>query len=217
MDTIDARSGGPVVSWLTNRLDSAMNPASLMLLAFAMSTDAFAASIGKGAALKRTRFPEALRIGVIFGTVEAITPVIGWTIGLAATRFVSEWDHWIAFALLGGLGAHMIWEGLKPVAKHSDGNQTPAQRKSVWLLAAMALATSIDAMAVGVTLAFADINIMIAALAIGLVTMLMVTAGIMLGRVIGSLIGKRAEIAGGLVLIAIGTMVLYEHLFAHMG
>lgn len=193
-----------------------MNPASLVLLAFAMSTDAFAASIGKGAALTRTRFPEALRIGVIFGTVEAITPVIGWAIGLAATRFVSEWDHWIAFVLLGALGAHMIWEGFKPVDSEADNQKAP-ERKSVWLLAVTALATSIDAMAVGVTLAFADVNILVAALAIGLATTFMVTVGIMLGRAIGSLIGKRAEIAGGVVLIAIGITVLYEHLFAHMG
>lgn len=193
-----------------------MNPASLVLLAFAMSTDAFAASIGKGAALRRTRFPEALRIGVIFGTVEAITPVIGWAIGLAATRFVSEWDHWIAFVLLGALGAHMIWEGFKPVESEASDEKTP-ERKSVWLLAVTALATSIDAMAVGVTLAFADVNIIVAAVAIGLATTLMVTIGIMLGRAIGSLIGKRAEIAGGVVLIAIGITVVYEHLFAHMG
>ena len=193
-----------------------MNPASLVILAFAMSTDAFAASIGKGAALRRTRFPEALRIGVIFGTVEAITPVIGWAIGLAATRFVSEWDHWIAFVLLGALGAHMIWEGFKPVEPEANDEKTP-ERKSVWLLAVTALATSIDAMAVGVTLAFADVNIIVAAVAIGLATTLMVTIGIMLGRAIGSLIGKRAEIAGGVVLIAIGITVVYEHLFAHMG
>ena len=193
-----------------------MNPASLVILAFAMSTDAFAASIGKGAALRRTRFPEALRIGVIFGTVEAITPVIGWAIGLAATRFVSEWDHWIAFVLLGALGTHMIWEGVKPVEPEANDEQAP-ERKSVWLLAVTALATSIDAMAVGVTLAFADVNIVAAAVAIGLATTLMVTIGIMLGRAIGSLIGKRAEIAGGVVLIAIGITVVYEHLFAHMG
>ncbi|MCE3028703.1 manganese efflux pump MntP [Salinicola sp. DM10] len=191
-----------------------MNPASLFLLAFAMSTDAFAASIGKGAALKRTRFPEALRIGMIFGTIEAITPVIGWAIGLAATHFVSEWDHWIAFVLLAGLGSHMIWAGLKPDGPRDAGEAQAPARRSFWLVAATALATSIDAMAVGVTLAFANVNILVAAAAIGLATTLMVTIGIMLGRAIGSLIGKRAEIGGGLVLIVIGCMVLYEHLAA---
>ncbi|WFF41490.1 manganese efflux pump MntP [Salinicola endophyticus] len=189
-----------------------MNPASLVLLAFAMSTDAFAASIGKGASLKRTRFPEALRIGVIFGTIEAITPVIGWAIGLAATHFVSEWDHWIAFVLLAGLGSHMIWAGLKPDDPRAQEDADVPARRSFWLVAATALATSIDAMAVGVTLAFADINILVAAMAIGLATTLMVTIGIMLGRAIGSLIGKRAEIGGGLVMIVIGCMVLYQHL-----
>lgn len=193
-----------------------MNPASLVLLAFAMSTDAFAASVGKGASLHRTRLPEALRIGVIFGVVEAITPVVGWSIGLAASHFISEWDHWIAFILLGSLGAHMVWEGLKP----DDGGRTravKARKPSFCLLVVTAFATSIDAMAVGITLAFTSVNILAAAAAIGIATTVMVTAGIMLGRAIGSLIGKRAEIAGGLVLIAIGITVVYEHLFAQMG
>lgn len=188
-----------------------MNPASLILLAFAMSTDAFAASVGKGATLERTRWPEALRIGVIFGVVESITPIIGWTIGLAASHFIAEWDHWIAFLLLGGLGSHMIWEGLRS----DSGGRTRAVRArkpSFWLLVATALATSIDAMAVGVTLAFANVNILVAAAAIGIATTVMVTAGILLGRAIGSIIGKRAEILGGIVLIGIGFAVLYEHL-----
>lgn len=188
-----------------------MNPASLALLAFAMSTDAFAASIGKGASLTRTRLPQALKIGLIFGVIECIAPVIGWSIGLAASRLVSEWDHWIAFIVLGGLGSHMIWEGLKPV--EPVGARGAEERKSsFWLLVATAFATSVDAMAVGVTLAFADVNIVVAAIAIGVATTLMVTLGIMLGRAIGNVIGKRAEIAGGVMLIAIGCAVLYEHL-----
>ncbi|WP_110685206.1 manganese efflux pump MntP [Salinicola aestuarinus] len=191
-----------------------MNPASLALLAFAMSTDAFAASIGKGASLVRTRLPEALRIGLIFGVIESITPVIGWAIGMAAVQFVAEWDHWIAFILLGGLGGHMVWEGLKPAGERCRGSST---RPSFWALAATAVATSIDAMAVGVTLAFADVNIIAAATAIGIATTLMVTLGILLGRVIGNVIGKRAEIAGGVVLIAIGCAVLYDHLVLQAG
>ncbi|GHB11788.1 putative manganese efflux pump MntP [Salinicola rhizosphaerae] len=180
-----------------------------------MSTDAFAASIGKGAALTRTRLPAALRIGLIFGVVETITPVIGWAIGLAASRFVSEWDHWIAFFLLAGLGAHMMWEGFKP-ADDSAKRDEP-RKSSFWMLVATAFATSIDAMAIGVTLAFAKVNIVVAALSIGVATTVMVTAGIMLGRAIGALIGKRAEMLGGLVLIAIGAAILYEHLFVQVG
>ena len=186
-----------------------MNFLSLVGLAFAMSTDAFAASIGRGVSLGRTRLIEALRIGIIFGTVEAITPVIGWGLGMAANRLVSNWDHWVAFALLSMLGLSMIYKGLKPDAGEAEDEKKDVGSKSVPFLALTAIATSIDAMAVGITLAFTDINILVAAAIIGLATTLMVTIGIMLGRAIGSLVGKQAEIVGGLVLIGIGTWIAY--------
>lgn len=181
---------------------------SLVLLAFAMSTDAFAAAVGKGASLHKPRFLYALRTGLIFGVIEAITPVIGWFIGQAAASFAEEWDHWIAFTLLLLLGVHMIYAGLRPEAE--VGEEKPRSH-SFWLLAATAFATSIDALAVGVGLAFVDVNIWIAALAIGLATMTMVTIGVMLGRLIGTAIGQKAEILGGLVLIGVGAAILYEH------
>ena len=90
-----------------------MNPASLILLAFAMSTDAFAASIGRGAELRKVRLLSALRIGAVFGVVEAIMPLLGWALGHVAMRFVSGVDHWIAFVMLALLGGHMIWAGVK--------------------------------------------------------------------------------------------------------
>ena len=186
-----------------------MNFLSLVGLAFAMSTDAFAASIGRGVSLGRTRLIEALRIGIIFGTVEAITPVIGWGLGMAANRLVSNWDHWVAFALLSMLGLSMIYKGLKPDAGEAEDEKKDVGSKSVPFLALTAIATSIDAMAVGITLAFTDVNILVAAAIIGLATTLMVTIGIMLGRAIGSLVGKQAEIVGGLVLIGIGTWIAY--------
>ena len=186
-----------------------MNFLSLVGLAFAMSTDAFAASIGRGVSLGRTRLIEALRIGIIFGTVEAITPVIGWGLGMAANRLVSNWDHWVAFALLSMLGLSMIYKGLKSDGGEPEDEKKDAGSKSVPFLALTAIATSIDAMAVGITLAFTDVNILVAAAIIGLATTLMVTIGIMLGRAIGSLVGKQAEIVGGLVLIGIGTWIAY--------
>ncbi|MDD1507340.1 manganese efflux pump MntP [Pseudomonas sp. CNPSo 3701] len=181
---------------------------SLVLLAFAMSTDAFAAAVGKGASLHKPRFLDALRTGLIFGVIEAITPVIGWFIGQAAASFAEEWDHWIAFTLLLLLGVHMIYAGLRPEA---DEEEEKPKSHSFWLLAATAFATSIDALAVGVGLAFVDVNIWVAALAIGLATMTMVTIGVMLGRLIGTAIGQKAEILGGLVLIGVGAAILYEH------
>ena len=177
-----------------------------------MFTDAFAAGIGKGLALHKPGWAEALRTGVIFGVIEAVTPVIGWLLGLAAGRFVSEWDHWIAFVLLGGLGVRMIRNGLAPVAEQSV--EEKPTRHSFWLLAVTGFATSIDAMAVGVSLAFLDVDIVPVAAAIGLATLTLVTAGVLLGRVLGAIAGRRAEILGGVVLIGIGLGILHEHLNA---
>jgi len=137
----------------------------------------------------------------------------GGSLFLAKERRFSSRKHWIAFTLLGLLGLHMIYAGLKP---ESEGAATDAAKRmhGFWSLAATGLATSIDAMAVGVGLAFLDVNIGVVALVIGLTTLVMVTLGIMLGRILGSLAGKRAEIIGGFMLIAIGAAILYEHLSA---
>lgn len=189
-----------------------MNPLSILLIGLAMSTDAFAAAIGKGAAMTRPRLPQALRAGLIFGVVEAITPVIGWLLGNAASRYIEEWDHWIAFGLLAALGLHMIHQALQPVDEAALAEGADNGHRSVFKLAVAGLATSIDAMAVGVSLAFADVHIAVVAVVIGLCTFGMVTLGIMLGRALGVLIGKRAEIGGGVILIVVGAVILYEHL-----
>ncbi|NLC37266.1 MAG: manganese efflux pump MntP [Alcaligenaceae bacterium] len=186
-----------------------------LLIAFAMSSDAFAAAISKGASLTRPRFSEALRIGAIFGFIEAMTPLIGWALGTAAEPYVQAWDHWIAFAILCGLGGHMIWNGCKKETDEED--ISPRTRHSFWLLAATGFATSIDAMAIGVTLAFVDNNILITAAAIGAATLLMVTLGVMVGRMLGAVIGKRAEIIGGIALVGIGSLILYEHMWGMAG
>jgi putative Mn2+ efflux pump MntP len=187
-----------------------LNTLSIIFLAFAMSTDAFAAAIGKGATLHKPRLREALRTGLIFGVIEGLTPVVGWAIGLTASRYVSEWDHWIAFTLLLVLGGRMILAGLRA----SDDVEEKPARHTFGILAITAFATSIDALAVGVGLAFVDVNIASAAATIGLTTMLMVTVGVMLGRVLGKAIGHRAEIVGGVVLMMVGAAILYQHLHA---
>ncbi|MFJ3486874.1 manganese efflux pump MntP [Pseudomonas sp. NPDC090202] len=187
-----------------------MNLISLIFLALAMSTDAFAAAIGKGSSLHKPRITEALRTGLIFGVIEAITPIIGWSIGQVANQFVESWDHWIAFILLLVLGLHMIWNGIK----HEDPEEERPDQHSFFILAVTAVATSIDALAVGVGLAFVNVNILVAALAIGIATTVMVTIGVMLGRVLGTVVGKRAEIVGGVVLMLVGATILYEHLSA---
>ena len=185
-----------------------MNPVATLFLAFAMSTDAFAAAIGKGATLHRPHWREAIRTGVIFGVIEALTPLIGWFLGRAAAQYVSTWDHWIAFTLLLVLGARMVFNSFAV----KEAEETKPTAHSFWLLALTGFATSIDAMAVGAGLAFVDVNIYSTAAAIGLATMAMVTAGVMLGRVIGHVVGRRAEMTGGVVLIGIGSTILAEHL-----
>ena len=185
-----------------------MNVSATILLAFGMSMDAFAASIGKGATLHKPKFSEALRTGLIFGAIETLTPLVGWGLGMLASQFVLEWNHWIAFVLLVLLGGRMVIEGLR--GGDSDECEAP-RRHGFWLLVTTAFATSLDAMAVGVGLAFLQVNIIATALAIGCATLMMSTLGIMVGRFIGPLLGKRAEILGGIVLIGIGAQILWSH------
>src|ERR1700722_13885387 len=127
-----------------------MNPVATLFLAFAMSTDAFAAAIGKGAPLHRPPWREAVRTGVIFGVIEALTPLVGWFLGKAAAHYVSAWDHWIAFTLLLVLGGRMVFNSLTA----REVEETKPSAHSFWLLALTGFATSIDAMAVGAGLAF---------------------------------------------------------------
>ncbi|MBV5440692.1 manganese efflux pump MntP [Klebsiella pneumoniae] len=179
-----------------------------ILLAFGMSMDAFAASIGKGATLHKPKFSEAVRTGLIFGAIETLTPLVGWGLGMLASQFILEWNHWIAFILLVFLGGRMIVEGFRG---DSDEACEAPHRHGFWLLVTTAFATSLDAMAVGVGLAFLQVSIVTTALAIGCATFIMSTLGMMVGRFIGPLLGKRAEILGGIVLIGIGSEILWSH------
>ena len=184
---------------------------ALVFLALAMSTDAFAAAIAKGAALRAPSFPQALRIGLLFGCIETITPVIGWALGSLAADAIRQWDHWIAFVLLLGLGGRMIWLSFgADEEEEEEGNGS----QNLLVLVLTAVATSIDAAAVGVGLAFVDVSIVHAALAIGVATTTMVTIGVLLGRRLGAVVGRNAERIGGVVLVLVGTTILIEHLSA---
>lgn len=185
-----------------------MNLAATAVLSLAMSTDAFAAAVGKGAALHKPHLREALRTGLIFGVIEGLTPIIGWALGQVAAPYVSAWDHWIAFVLLGLLGLRMIWAGLS----EPEVEVSKPTSHSFWVLAITGFATSIDAMVVGVGLAIMGADIVMTAAAIGLSTFIMVTIGVMLGRVLGVIAGRRAELVGGVLLIGIGCLILYEHI-----
>jgi putative Mn2+ efflux pump MntP len=185
-----------------------MNLAATAVLSLAMSTDAFAAAVGKGAALHKPHWREALRTGLIFGIIEGITPVIGWALGQVAAPYVSAWDHWIAFALLSVLGLRMIQAGLS----EPEAEATKPNSHSFWVLVITGFATSIDAMVVGVGLAIMGADIVMTAAAIGICTFIMVTIGVMVGRVLGVIAGRRAEVVGGILLVGIGCLILYEHI-----
>jgi len=185
---------------------------NLILIAFAMSTDAFAAAIGKGSRLSAPRLFNALKLGLLFGVIEGVTPVIGWAIGSAGQSYIEQIDHWVAFGLLFMLGAHMIYASLN--GDDDESEDTGPVKSSVLGTALTAVGTSIDAMAVGVSFAFLDVNIAVAALLIGLATFIMVTIGALLGQRLGHLVGERAEAIGGVVLITVGSFILYSHLSA---
>lgn len=183
-----------------------MSIISNTIIAFSMSADAFAASVGKGVALKKPKLSYAMRIGLIFGGVETLTPIIGWLLGIMASSFISSVDHWVAFAILSVIGCKMIYEGFH----NEEAERKESHKLSILVLTA--IGTSIDAMAVGATLALLNANIWIMAAMIGAATFIMATIGIMTGHYIGTKAGKIAEIIGGLCLITIGTKILIEHL-----
>jgi putative Mn2+ efflux pump MntP len=185
-----------------------MNLAATAVLSLAMSTDAFAAAVGKGAELHKPDWSEALRTGFIFGVIEGLTPVIGWALGQVAAPYVSAWDHWIAFTLLSVLGLRMIRAGFS----EPETDVSKPTTHSFWVLAITGFATSIDAMVVGVGLAIMGADILMTAAAIGISTFIMVTIGVMLGRILGVIAGRRAEIVGGILLVGIGCLILYEHI-----
>lgn len=185
-----------------------MSPFAIIVLALSMSVDAFAVSVGRGAALNRPRFSEALRTGAVFGVVEAITPVIGWAAGVAASNLVTAIDHWIAFGLLSTVGVHMFF------AAFSKKPEEEEPESSFLVLMATAIGTSLDAMAVGVSLAFLDVNILVIAVAIGLATFVMSSGGMIIGRFIGVRLGRIAEAVAGIALFGLGLSILIDHLGA---
>ena len=184
-----------------------LNIITLSVLSLAMSTDAFAASITKGSTLKNPRVLSAIKLGLLFGCIEAIAPIVGWLIGSAGADYVEAFDHWIAFVLLVGLGIHMLLESRKD---DDEEELSPNTKRSFIATVLTAVGTSIDAMTVGISLAFMKVNIYLAAAMIGLATTIMVTIGALLGNVMSGWVGKKAEAIGGVALIFIGCGILYS-------
>lgn len=187
-----------------------MSPVSIAILSLSMSADAFAASVGRGAA-ERPNWSSALKGGAVFGIIEAITPVIGWSLGLVAASAVEKVDHWIAFILLVAVGGRMIWEAARRDTDEIPEPGSTTRKAGIVALVATAIGTSIDAAAVGVGLAFIGVDIWLIAAAIGFTTFVLTTIGLGIGRYVGVRFGSAVEVVGGLLLIGIGSAILADH------
>lgn len=186
-----------------------MGLVELFLVAVGLSMDAFAVAICKGLGMKRLDIGQALVIALFFGGFQALMPAIGWLLGSQFAHIVEPIDHWIAFALLAFIGGKMLVDAL-----HGDEEEEAASDASLDLreLVMLAIATSIDALAVGVTFAFLQMDIVFPVLFIGVTTFVLSFAGVAIGHQFGSRWEKPSAIAGGVVLILIGCKILLEHL-----
>lgn len=181
-----------------------------LLIGIGLSMDAFAVSICKGLAMRKVNKKQALVIGLFFGGFQALMPFIGWALGIQFQSHITNIDHWIAFVLLVFIGGKMIVEAVKPEEEEAvEVMDPPLDIKEMFLLA---IATSIDALAVGVTFAFLDYPIVEAISIIGVTTFIISIGGVYVGNFFGSRYKNKAELAGGLILVLLGVKILLEHL-----
>lgn len=185
-----------------------MGTLELFILAVGLSMDAFAVSICKGLSVRQLRPKHMLLCGLYFGGFQALMPFIGWLLGSRFQSFIVSIDHWIAFVLLAIIGINMIRE-----SRSQDEDECPEGGFDFKSMLPLAVATSIDALAVGVTFAFLEVQIVPAVSFIGVTTFVCSAAGVKIGNVFGTRFKSKAELFGGLVLVAMGLKILIEHLF----
>ena len=178
----------------------------LFLIAVGLSMDAFAVSVCKGLAMPKCTFKKAAIVGLWFGGFQALMPAIGYILGAQFQEAIASIDHWIAFVLLALIGGNMIHEALDNDEEEADA------RLDVKTMFLLAVATSIDALAIGITFAFLKVNIIPAVCFIGIVTFIISFAGVKIGNVFGARYKNKAEIVGGVILILLGLKILLEHL-----
>ena len=183
-----------------------MGIAELFILAVGLSMDAFAVSVCKGLSIQKLKPRHAVIVGAWFGAFQALMPAIGWLLGSAFADMIEAVDHWIAFVLLALIGGNMIREALG----HEEEDADPSLAPIAMLL--LAGATSIDALAVGVTFAFLRVAVVPAVTLIGVCTFAISAAGVKIGNVFGARYKSRAELLGGIVLVLIGLKILLDHL-----
>lgn len=178
----------------------------IIIIAIGLAMDAFAVSICKGLSMKKMSWKKGLIIGGYFGFFQALMPLIGYLLGIGFQDKVTGIDHWIAFILLGIIGINMIKEALSK--KEEEKNDSVNFKEMIVL----AIATSIDALAVGITMAFLEVNIALAITIIGIITFAISIIGVKIGNIFGNKYEKKAEFAGGVILILMGIKILLEHL-----
>lgn len=183
----------------------------IMLLAVGVAIDAFAVSVSCGLAEKKLKYRYALMAGVFFGGFQIFMPLAGWVFGSLFLGLISAYDHWVAFILLLFVGGKMLYEAFKN-EDDSDSEVIPTSPFSLNNMCLLALATSIDALAVGASLAMVKTDILLPALAMGVVTFMLSFAGVVIGTVFGHLFERKIEIIGGVVISFIGFKILIEHL-----
>ncbi len=179
----------------------------LLILATGLSMDAFAVSVCKGLAMKKLEFKNMAIVGLWFGGFQALMPTIGYFLGVQFKNQITAIDHWIAFVLLGIIGANMIKE-----ACSKDDEEEVKANLDVKTMFMLAIATSIDALAVGITFAFLSVNLVHAVTFIGITTFILSAVGVGIGNIFGTKYKAKAEIAGGIILILLGIKILLEHL-----
>ena len=186
--------------------DVFMDLLTLLTLAVGLAMDAFAVSICKGLAMREKVLKKGIIVGLWFGGFQALMPTIGFFLGTQFKDQITSIDHWIAFVLLGLIGINMVKEALSKDEEQADDSIAV---KEMFMLA---VATSIDALAVGITFAFLNVHIVSAALMIGVCTFLISFVGVKIGNIFGTKYKSKAELAGGIILILLGFKILFEHL-----
>jgi len=192
-----------------------MHIIELVLISIGLAMDAFAVSICKGLAMRTHIWKKALVTGLYFGIAQAVMPLLGYLLGVQFAVYIEAFDHWVAFVLLGFIGGKMIWESLHSKGEDCGCSGDGCAAEPVLTPAAMlplAIATSIDALAMGISFAVLGVSIAPAVTVIGLITLVICVAGVWVGRLCGSRFQHRAELLGGVILVLIGCKILLEHL-----
>jgi len=182
---------------------------SVFLIAIGLSADCFAVALSCGISSINHSWPRILRVSFSFGLFQALMPVLGWLAGRTVVEIIADYDHWVAFVLLAVVSGRMFWEAFH--SEHSKEKEVDVTRG--FLLLTLSLATSIDALAVGLSFAFLNINIALASPTIGAVAFVVTTIGFIVGKRASKVIGKRAEVIGALILLAIAFRILLSHIF----